>query len=207
MDEKSLSDLLSQLIPDGSEAEPGKGEAQLDEQKGSMEEILKAVAGQSGGSAESAVNEFLNGEGELFETTRTALATDRKSAESEVAAFLKTKLKLSSFAAKLIAMMVVKLFPSITDLTGDEAPPKKKPRRKKRKTSSSAKTETSSKKKPKKKTTARPKTSSSKPAVKKKPAAKTSKKKTTPKKKTQKKTRTSSVSDAPQNLLNITDSK
>jgi hypothetical protein len=85
-----------------------------------------------------------------------------------VAAFLTTKLELSAFAAELMAMLVAKLFPSITELTDKDTPPKKKPRSKKRKTSSSAKTETSSKKK----ATARPKTSSSKPAAKKEAGSK-----------------------------------
>ena len=199
MDEKSLTSMLSQLIPDGTEVEPGEEGEIPDEQKSGLVEILKAAASQSGGSAESAVNEFLNGEGDLFETTRTALATDRASAESQVADFLMTKLKLSSFTAKLVAMLAVKLFPSIAKLTGEETQPKKKTRRKKRKTSSSEKTEASSKKKPKKKTTARPKTASSKPAAKKKPTSKTGRKKTTTKKKAKQTTRTSSVLESPEN--------
>jgi len=62
MDEKSLSGLLSQLIPGETQDETGKG----DEQNGSLAEIIKATAGQSGGPGETVINEFLKGEGDLL---------------------------------------------------------------------------------------------------------------------------------------------
>lgn len=191
MDDKSLPELFSQILPGGTDPAPKTGGEKPADDNNILIASLKAAAGQSGGLVETAVNQFLNGEGDLLTTTRTAVTRSKATAKNEVAAFLEAKFKLSPAVAKLIAMLLVKLFPSIGKLTGKTTAAKKKPRRKKKPTtSSSAKTEASSKKKPKKKTTSRPKTTSSKPAAKKKKPAK---KETTPKKKPKKKTRATTV--------------
>ena len=197
MDEKSLPDLFSKMIPDELEDSLGLGGKSSAEQNNNiLIASLKAAAGQSGGLVDKAVNEFLTGEGDLLDTTRSAVTRSKASAKNEVAKFLETKFKLSPVAAKLISMLLLKLLPAISELTGADAAEKKKPRRKKKpKTSTSAKTEAGAKKKPKKKkTTTKPKTTASKPAAKKKkPTAKSSKQETATKKKPKKKTRTITV--------------
>jgi len=181
MDEKSLPDLFSQMIPDELEDSLGLGGKSSAEQNNNiLIASLKAAAGQSGGLVDKAVNEFLTGEGDLLDITRSAVTRSKASAKNEVAKFLETKFKLSPVAAKLISMLLVKLLPSISELTGADAAEKKKPRRKK--------------KPKKKKTTTKPKTTASKPAAKKKkPTAKSSKQETATKKKPKKKTRTITV--------------
>lgn len=189
MEDKSLPDFISQILPDEVEKSLGFEKAKPAEQDNVLIASLRAAAGQTGGQVEESINQFLNGEGELLETTRTAVTRSKTTAKNEVAAFLEKKFNLSPTVAKLVAMLVVKLFPSIGKLTGEATTEKKKPRKKKPKTSS-----TTSKKKPKKKkTTSKPKTTASKPAAKKKkPTAKSSKKATT-KKKPKKKTRTATI--------------
>lgn len=188
MEDKSLPDIISQILPDEVEQSLGIGKQKTTDQDNVLIASLKAAAGQSGGQVEESVNQFLNGEGELLETTRSAVTRSKTTAKNEVAAFLEKKFNLSPNVAKLVAMLVVKLFPSISKLTGEAATEKKKPRKKKPKTST-----TTSKKKAKKKTTTKPKTTASKPvAKKKKPTAKESKKATT-KKKPKKKTRSITI--------------
>lgn len=199
MDDKPLSDLISQILPDEVEKAIGLGKDQPGDDNPVLIASLKAAAGQSGSLVETAVNQFLNGEGDLLETTRSAVTRSKTTAKNEVAAFLESKFNLSPAVAKLLATLLVKLFPSIAKLTGEASAEKKKPRRKKKPTTtSSAKKETSSKKKPKKKkTTSQSKPAASKPAAKKKkPTATSSKKKATTKKKPKKKTRTTSIGDS-----------
>ncbi len=199
MDDKPLSDLLSQILPDDVEQAIGLGKDKPGEDNPVLIASLKAAAGQSGGLVDTAVNQFLNGEGDLLETTRRSVTRSKTTAKNEVAAFLESKFNLSPAVAKLLAMLLVKIFPSIGKLTGEPSAEKKKPRRKKKpKTTASASKETSSKKKPKKKkTTTRPKTTASKPAAKKKkPATASSKKKATTKQKPKKKTRTTPIGDS-----------
>jgi histone H1/5 len=150
----------------------------------------------SGGPVETAVNEFLSGEGELHETTRAAITRGGSSAVGEIAAFLTAKFKLSSTVATLVATLLVKLFPSISKLAGKKTAAKKKPRRKaKAKTKPAAKKKTaSSKKKAKKKTSARPKTTAKKStAKKKKTTSQAAKKKAKPKAKPKKAKRTTTI--------------
>ncbi len=199
MDEKSLPDIFSQLLPDDLEKALGLEQDSSDEQNNILVASLKAAAGQSGGLVESAVSQFLNGEGDLHSATRTAITRSRSTAESEVAACLTTQFKLAPFTARMVAMLLVKLFPSIGKLTGAAAPAARKPRRKKKATASSKKNPAaSSKKKPAKTKPARK--PAAKPAVKKKPAAKGSKKEAAAKAKPKKKTRSSSVEITPDNL-------
>jgi len=196
MDEKSLPDLFSQMIPDELEDSLGlSGKSATEQNKNILVASLKAAAWQSGGLVDKAVNEFLAGEGDLLNTTRAAVTRSKTSAKNEVAKFLETRFKLSPVAAKLISMLLVKLLPAISELADADAAEKKKPRRKKKpKTTTGAKTAASAKKKPKKKTTTKPKTTASKPAAKKKKTtARGSKKETATKKKPKKKTRTTTV--------------
>jgi len=165
MDDQPL-DPLSQVNPDAVE---NKTES-TDKPNIILVESLRATTGLSGVPLETAVNEFLSGEGELHETTRAAITRGGSSSVSEIAAFLTDKFKLSSTVATLVATLLVKLFPSIKKLTGKKTAAKKKPRRKaKAKTKPAAKKKAaSSKKKAKKKTTAKPKTTAQKSAAKKK---------------------------------------
>ena len=169
MDEKSIAGLLSQLIPDSIENSLGLGNTSPGEPDNRLVESLKAIAGQAGGSLEPVLNEFLDGQGELHEATRAAVARGGTSGVTAIATLLKTQFKLAPAIANLIAPLLVKLLPAVGQLAGSDAPAKPKPRRK-------AKPKTSSSAKPKKKTSTRPKASASKPAAKKKPSAKARKK-------------------------------
>lgn len=183
MDNRSLSDDLSKNLSGSTEDETAPGADNAGEQKNLLVDSLKTIAGLSGGSLETAVSDFLNGGGELHETTRAAVTRGGGSAVSEVGSMLSKQFNLSPAVAKLVASLLVKLIPSHTadSLTG-KAKPKRKP-----KTASSK--ETSSQKKPKKKTTSKTskketasktkskkKTTTSKPAAKKKTTSKTGKK-------------------------------
>lgn len=175
MDDQRFSGLLSQLIPDENENSLEAGKEGSGEQNIRMAGLLKLVAGQAGGGAENEVNDFLNGRGELLETTRAAVARGGKSAASVVADFLEEKLHLSAPLAKIIAPLVVQLFPAIKQITGTETATKPKPRRKKKKEESSTKP----KPKPKPKPSTRPHkpkpSSSTKPASGQKPKPSSSK--------------------------------
>jgi outer membrane biosynthesis protein TonB len=177
MDNKSLSDDLSQFISGATENKPAPMGENIDERRGFLVDSLKVLAGLSGESLETAVNDFLGGKGELHEATQTALTRGGDSALSDVGSLLTKQFNLSPAIANLVASLLVKLMPSLQekDTTG-----KTKPRRKSKTTSSAKKAV--SRKKPKKKTSA------SKPAAKKKPSSKTSKKETSAKTKPNKKT-------------------
>ena len=198
MDDKSITDLLSQLIPD----EPGKSSAEEEQPKDQdniLVEGLKTLVGQSEGDLEQAVNEFLKGKGVLHEITNSAVTRGKTTADSEIAEILTKTFKLSPTIARLVAPLLTNLLPFTKKEEEKEASSAKKPRRKtkpkasakekeqttskkkpSKKTSSEAKTsakekETTSAKKPKKKTPTKPKTSSSKPKKKAKTATKTKK--------------------------------
>jgi hypothetical protein len=211
MDEKSLPDQISQLMNDTPEIEPDSAVEKPDEQKDILIDSLKAVAGQSDGALEAALDDFMNGKGILHETTRSAL-TRGGTGLSDVITLLVKQFKLSPAVAKMIASLILKMQPSGSQDTAKESTTKKKPRRKtKPKAASAAKKKTSSSKKKKKKTTAKPKKTvarkkvspktkprsskktTTKPAAKKKPAAKTGKKKTTARAKPKKAKRTRAV--------------
>lgn len=167
MDDKSISGLLAQLI---SKNEPKDSAAE----SGPLADTLKRAAGLAGGGVESAVNEFLSGQGELHETTRAAVMRGGTPA-SDVAKLLSSKFGLAPAIANLIAPLLVKLLPSIGQAAhsagGETAAAKPKARRKaKPKTAASAKSEAS--KKAKKRTAAKPKKPAAKPAAKKKTTAK-----------------------------------
>ena len=145
MSDNSLSDQLSNLFPAQAEQQPIS-----DAQRGLLIDSLKTFAGQAGGDAQGAINQFLTGKGELAEATRAA-ATGGTSALDGVVDLLASKFKISPTIAKIIVPLLLKLAPSILgQVTGTE-PAKAKPRRK----TSTSKKETSSGKK----TAAKPKTS------------------------------------------------
>jgi hypothetical protein len=193
MDEKSLPDLLSNLISGASEETSSQDrEDEKNVQNNLLLESLQALAAQSGGPLQAAVGEFLSGKGRLHATARSARS--KKSAVEKVETFLTENLNVSPALAGLIAPLVVNLLPS---LGGETSKPRRR-RKTKPKTES-----TSSAKKPKKKPAAKPKPSAStkpasskpKPKPKKKPsksAKKTDKKESKPKAKPKKSTRTPS---------------
>jgi len=167
MDEKSLSDEISQLMSDTPPIEPASSEEKTDEQQDILADNLKAVAGETGGELETALDEFLSGKGALHEATRSALTRGGDRGLSDVISLLMKQFKLSPAMAKLIASLIMKMQSSAKDSTA-----KKKPRRKsKPKAATSAKKKASAKK-AKKKTTAKAKKSASKAAAKKKTASK-----------------------------------
>lgn len=194
MDEKSLSDLLVNILPDEIEKAVNQG-GEHSAQEDVLAGLLKASARQFGAPTEQAVDEFLVGKGELYETTRSALVRGKGTAKSDITEFLTSKLNIPAPVANIIAGMLLNLVGSISTDSETETPAKKKPRKKKKPASgSTAKpAPASSKKKAKKKTTTKPKkpvkktTSKSekpaaKPTTKKKPTAKTTKKESTSKK-------------------------
>jgi len=191
MDERSLSDLLSQVIQNAAAKETAQNEAVPEAQEDMLMESVRTLSGTGNEGLEKAINEFMSGKGDLLETTQGAL-TRGSSATNEVADFLEKKFQLSPTIAGLIAALLLKMAPSLGKILGDK-PAKKKPRKKtESKTSKKPKSESSSKKpkkatsKPKKatskpkKATGKPKTTT-KPATKKKSTSKTSKGTTKPK--------------------------
>lgn len=194
MDDKSITDLLSQLIPD----EQGKDSAEKEQPKDQdniLVEGLKTLVGQSEGDLEQAVSEFLKGKGVLHEITNSAVTRGKATADSEIAEILTKTFKLSPTIARLIAPLLTNLLPSVKKEQEKEAPSAKKPRRKtKPKTSSKEKEQTTSKKKPSKKTASEAKTSAEdkETASAKKPKKKTATKPKTSSEKPKKKTTPSS---------------
>jgi len=158
MEEKSLTDLLANLIPAENENMNKADEDDAGSQYGLLAAGLKALAAQSGGLGETVVNEFLKGEGDLHERTRAASVRGTGIAESDVTAFLVEKFNLSTTVARLIAPLLLKLLPSVLKekkKSQRKTKPKPKP--------GSGKTTASSKKKTKKDKPSKPRTSASKP--------------------------------------------
>ena len=156
MDDKSLFDNLAELISKEVGKESSLEAERSGEQENILVESLKAFAGQSSEGVGKEVNEFLNGRGSLLETTRSAVVRSGSSASKEVGVFLKEAFNLPATMANTLAALIVKIFPSISKLTGEEQAAKpKRPRKKKaststskpkkRKTSSSTKPSSSSK--------------------------------------------------------------
>jgi hypothetical protein len=171
MDEKSLSDQISNLMNDTPEMDASPGEENTGEQKDILVDNLKAAVGQSDGALDAALDEFLDGKGVLHEATRSALTRGGDSALTEVIKLLTKQFKLSPAVAKMIASLILKLQSSGSGETAKESTSKKKPRRKTK--PKTAQKETSSAKKAKKKITAKAKKSTSKTTAKKKTASKT----------------------------------
>jgi len=167
MDDQLLPDVLSPLAPSVRSGKSGAGKGTLTPKRSLQADTLKVLASLSGGVLEPEISEFLNGSGVLHENTRSALTRGKKTASSEVAALLTEQFKLAPATAGVIAALLVRLFPSISKLTGTAAPEKKKPRRK-----TKPKAEASSTTKKRKKKTA----AKEKPAPKKKAAPKKTKK-------------------------------
>ena len=177
MDDKSLSDQLSNLFPAPDQNAAPPDEAIPSAERGFLVDSLKTLAGQAGEGAQPVLDQFLSGQGELAEVTRAAAASGSTSALNKVINLLTTTLKLSPAIARIIAPILLKLAPSLGNQaaakeTEKEPAEKKKPRRK---TAANSKKETSSKKKADKKTSSKPKKTPAKPAAKKKPAAKAKK--------------------------------
>jgi hypothetical protein len=143
MTEKKPGDLLSQLIPDQIEESLGLGEAAQKSQDSLLIALLKEAVSPNSGPLGELIDQFLDGKGVLHETTRTALARGPRSAQREVASFLSETLNLNAATAKVVASLLVRLFPALGKLGAAEE--KAKPRRKKKPASSSS---TKPKKKP-----------------------------------------------------------
>ena len=167
MDDKSLSDQLSNLFP--APEGPRTPQQPIGEaQKGLLIDSLKAFAWQAGGDAQPILDQFLSGKGELAEVTRAAAASGSSSATNQIVNLLTSTLKISPAIANIIAPILLKLVPFITSqVTGTstekETTAKKKPRPK----TSTSKKETSSSKK----TAAKPKKTTAKSTTKKKTSA------------------------------------
>ena len=163
MDEKSLPDLLANILPDEVEKTLNLDGENTGTQDDMVAALLKASAGEFGKPFGQAVDEFLAGKGELHETTRAALVRGKGTAKSDITEFLTSKLNIPAPVANIIAGMLLNLVGSISTDSETEQPVKKKPRKKKKPASgSSAKPAATSKKKAKKKTTTTKKESTSK---------------------------------------------
>jgi hypothetical protein len=189
MDENSIPEDRNDVAP----TEPTRSAAPISVDSENEADVLsaglKALAGASGGPLQTAVAEFLGGNGELLEATRSASSKAKKTAREELAAFLTSRLKLSAPLAKLVAPMLLKLFPVLGKSLGKDtvekpaakpkpkpaAKPKTKPKKKPKTTEKEKPAASTTKKKPKKKPVTKPKTTAKKPA--KKPAGKTTTKK------------------------------
>ena len=173
MTEKKPGDLLSQLLPDQIEESLGLGGTTQESQDNLLIALLKEAIGPQSGPLGELIDQFLDGKGALHDTTRAALARSPRSAQREVAAFLSETLNLNAATAKVVAGLLVRLFPALGKLGGG-AEEKAKPRRKKKPASSSS-SSVRPKKKPAASTSAKAKkkpTASDKPAKPKKPARK-----------------------------------
>lgn len=195
MEEKSLSNLLSQLIPDDLEKSLGLGGNQSGQEAANLAGSLRSIAGQAGGPLEGAINEFLSGQGELHTATRAAASSGTTGVKS-IIDLLTSRFKLSPAIANLIAPLLVKLLPALANQQSketekesgkDTAKPKPRKKPKSKSESSSKKETTSGKKKPKKEAPKKPKPAA-KPAAKKKPAKKETVAKPKPKPKPAKRT-------------------
>lgn len=154
MDDKNLSDQLSNLFPPASS---NQGQAP-DATRG----ILTSLAGQAGGPLQNQLSQFFNGEGQLHDVTSKAAATGGDFATNMIVTFLTSTLKLSPAIANMVAPLLLQLLPSITgNLFGGQAEEKPAAKPKPRKTSSSSA-----------KSTAKPKTSTGSKTSGKKPVKK-----------------------------------
>jgi hypothetical protein len=181
----NLSELISKTVGKESPSEEEKSVAQSD----LLIETLKIVSVQASEGLGKELNEFLNGRGNLLETTRSAISRSGSSAAKDLAAVLKETFNLSSASANTVAALLVKLIPSINKTTSEEETSKpKRPRKKKTSTSSNVKPAAKKSKRRESSTTSGP-SSSSKPKKKKtsgskKASAARPKQKTATKKKT-----------------------
>ncbi len=182
MEDKSLSDLLSQVLPGDEEESAAKSEQSKVGEDNLLVMGLKTLAGNAEGDLEKAINQFLKGKGALHDLTSAAVTRSKTTADSEIAELLEKTFKLSPAIAKLIAPLLTKLLP-FTKKEKESASPKE-PRKTKPKATAKEKEEVTSKKKPGKKTTKKTKTSASAKKEETSSTAKKPKKKTTAKPKT-----------------------
>ena len=87
MDEKSLSDLLTNILPDEVEKALNPDGENTGAQDDMVAGMLKASAGQFGEPFGRSVDEFLAGKGELHETTRAALVRGKGAAKGDITEF------------------------------------------------------------------------------------------------------------------------
>ncbi len=109
MDEKSLPDLLANILPDEVEKTLNLDGENTGTQDDMVAALLKASAGEFGEPFGQAVDEFLAGKGELHETTRAALVRGKGTAKSDITEFLTSKLNIPAPAANIIAGMLLSL--------------------------------------------------------------------------------------------------
>jgi hypothetical protein len=159
MDDKNLSDQLSNLFPPS-----GSGQNQVpDATRG----ILETLAGQAGGPLQNQLSQFLNGEGQLLDVTSKAATTGGDFATNIIVTFLTSTLKLNPAIANMVAPLLLQLLPSVAgNLFGGQAAQETAAKPKSQKKTTSKKTTSS-------KSTAKPKSS-----VKSSTSAKTTTKKT-----------------------------
>jgi hypothetical protein len=150
MDERSLQDLISKWIPD--EIEQFTAQVGDDEQHTRAVELLQLAAAGPASAAGDEIGHFLEGRGDLLDTTRAAVARGGSSAVSSVRDFLVQQMHLSPALASILAPLLVKILPKIGTVSGPAGAATKPRPKKKPKTSSSAKP-----KKPKSASSAKPK--------------------------------------------------
>jgi len=194
MDENTIPEVPADSTP----AEPTRSTAPIpidsDNEADVLSASLKALAGASGGALSTAIEDFLSGKGELLEATRSASSKAKKTAREEVAAFLTKNLKLSPTLAKLVAPILLKLFPVLGKTVGGKESTEKPASKPKPKPKPTTKPKTKPKKKKKTSEKEKPAAGTTKKKPKKKPAAKKpakkTAKKTTSKKKSSKRSET-----------------
>ena len=122
MDEKSLPDLLANILPDEVEKTLNLDGENTGTQDDMVAALLKASAGEFGKPFGQAVDEFLAGKGELHETTRAALVRGKGTAKSDITEFLTSKLNIPAPVANIIAGMLLNLVGSISTDSETEQP-------------------------------------------------------------------------------------
>ena len=130
MDDKSLSDQLSNLFPTPDQNTAHTDDATPSAERGLLVDSLKTLTGQAGAGAQPVLDQFLSGQGELAEVTRAAAASGSTSALNKVINLLTTTLKLSPAIAKIIAPILLKLAPSLVTRPRPKKPKKNRRKRK-----------------------------------------------------------------------------
>ncbi len=123
-----------------------------------LADILKAAADRSGKPAGAAVEEFLEGKGDLLDLVRSSLTGRKTAAKKKIAAFLVEKFKLTEEVALTLASLLIKAVPAAGKLAEQTEKEEKKTVRRKKSAKTAGKTSKAKAKKTaakKKRTTAK----------------------------------------------------
>lgn len=130
MNDKLIADMLAQLLQKPADNQPAGKKKGAAEQDSQLIDSVKAIAGQFGEPLGLAVNDFLGGKGELFETIQTAATSGGGSMMETVINLLTDKFNLNPTIASLLAGLLAKLLPTVGKKSEKETKTKTATRRK-----------------------------------------------------------------------------